>query len=52
MFHQPLPFPCLFYVQNTFLLQFTSLHFESEAEGGVILGGNIGLSHVNMRIVF
>ena len=52
MFQQSLPFPCLFYVQNTFLLQFTSLHFESEAEGGVILGGDIGLSHVNMRMVF
>ena len=48
MFHQSLPLPCLSYVQNTFLLQFTSLHLESEAEGG----GDIGLSCVNMRMVF
>ena len=48
MFHQSLPLPCLSYVQNTFLLQFTSLHLESEAEGG----GDIGLSRVNMRMVF
>ena len=48
MFHQSLPLPCLSYVQNTFLLQFTSLHLESEAEGG----GDIGLSRVNKRMVF